>query len=181
MDLRNRPEEIEERRCRDILLIVGRGSVIFSLWSLIKAVGMIILRRGEYTPTLIEVVEQVGEQWHDNYFYFLVIAAFVALCVEFLIRAIAGFAAISEGRGGRRTPLYIVLTFILIWNSFTIIVDVITGNEASRLDIRGGGSTWSYVIIEATSMILMIEMAAAAIRLRRLRRKEKRRRAKNAA
>lgn len=39
----NEPEQIEIRKSRDTLIVVGSGTVIFGIWTLIKMLSLLII------------------------------------------------------------------------------------------------------------------------------------------
>lgn len=125
-------------------------------------------------PIMKGYMEESGAAWKDWYFYVFLIMLIIALSVEFLFKAFVGWAAISEGTGKKRTLLYIVIAILLIWNSIGTIVGIIAGDAATDIDYTGvARAPWETAIIELTSMILMIDLVVAGIKLRRLRRRQK--------
>lgn len=173
LETKNDPKEIEARKYRDTLLVVGAGTIIFGLWTLFKAVSLVMIGKTQYMPMMKGYIEDGGAAWKDWYFYLFLGLLFFALFIEFLFKAFVGWAAISEGRGKKRTILYIVVAFLLIWGSFVTIIGIIAGDVSNEIDYTGSSrAPWETSIIELTSMVLMIEMVASGIKLRRLRRKE---------
>ena len=174
MEERNKPEEIQERKYRDILRVVGTGTIIFGLWTLFKAASLVVIGKSQYMPIMKSYMEDSGAAWKEWYFYVFLVMLIVALSVEFLFKAFVGWAAISEGNGKKRTFLYIAIAILLIWGSIGTIIGIIAGDAASEIDYTGvARAPWETSIIELTSMILMIELVVAGIKLRKLRRKQK--------
>ena len=171
---RNRPEEIQERKYRDILRVVGTGTIIFGVWTLFKAGSLVMIGKGQYMPIMQSYMIDSGAAWKEWYFYVFLVILLVVLSVEFLFKAFVGWAAISEGNGKKRTFLYIAIAILLIWGSVGTIAGIIAGDAATEIDYTGvARAPWETSISEITSMILMAELVYAGVKLRQLRRKEK--------
>ena len=93
--------------------------------------------------------------------------AYMFIAVDVPLNCYAGLSARAEGKGKKKTPLYLVVTvLILICRSLIILLEIylLFASETGKLTIAVS------VIIDATAAVIMTEMAVNAIRLRRLRR-----------
>ena len=174
----NSPEAILKRRTQNTLIIVGNGIIVFGLWTLIKTVGIFLMYRTE----LIRDIRTLGELNSTDYSDFTIFSVMffttlILLSFIIFIRSYVGLSAISEGRGRRRSILYILITLVMIWlNCMSFIqltINLILGEEGERAVYSlSEDPSVSSVIIELTSIIMMIQMVRAAIRIRRLRKAE---------
>lgn len=169
----NTPEAIELRRRRNVLIIVGAGTILFGVWSILKRVGVLLLAREKYLPKIMDVVSSTGESWNDWYYVLLIVMTVIAMSIELLVRAFVGWAAISEGRGRHRSVLYLMAAFLLLWNSFTSMIDLAVDYRTELAGIFSGitpdvdrETSMSAIIIELTSLIMLAEMIFASVRVR---------------
>lgn len=179
----NSSEQIKIRKARDTLRIVGMGTIGFSLWTVLKCAGVIFFRKEEIMEKLRSTDAVVkGEYTAEYFFTIMLLAVAVYLLVEISFRLFVGISAIREGKGKRSFFIYIIVALLLIYGSFSTIVLAVLGwvsggeGDQGILSMIADSSSPDAVIIEITSMIMMIEMVAAAIRLRkhgrRLKKKE---------
>lgn len=66
METRNSATEIELRRRRNTLIIVGAGTIIFGVWSIVKTVGVFIFDKTRRMAVLKGMIESNGEAWEDS-------------------------------------------------------------------------------------------------------------------
>lgn len=171
----NTPEAIELRRRRNVLTIVGAGTILFGFWAILKRVGVLLLAREKYLPVIRQMIESGGEEWKAQYYALLILMTVVSLSFELAVRIFVGLAAISEGRGRHRSILYIIAAFVLMWGSFTSMIDLAVDYRTELAGIFSGiasdpdkETSMSAIIIELTSLIMLAEMIYASIRVRRL-------------
>lgn len=169
----NTPEAIELRRRRNVLTIVGAGTILFGFWAILKRVGVLLLAREKYLPKIMDIVSSTGEKWSEWYYVLLIVMTVIAMSVELLIRAFVGWAAISEGHGKHRSILYLIAAFLLMWGSFTSMIDLAVDYRTELAGIFAGitpdpdkDTSMSAIIIEFTSMIMLAEMIYASVRVR---------------
>ena len=174
----NSPDAVLKRRTQDTLIIVGNGIIVFGLWTLIKTVGIFLMYRTELIRDIRALGELNSTDYSDsNIFIVMFITTLILLSFIILIRSYVGLSAISEGRGRQCSILYILITIIMIWlNSMSFIqltINLIFGEEGERAAYSlSEDPSLSSAIIELTSIIMMIHMTRAAIRIRRLRKAE---------
>ena len=65
MEIRNSATEIELRRRQNTLIIVGAGTILFGVWSIVKTVGVFIFDKTRRMAVLKGMIEANGEAWED--------------------------------------------------------------------------------------------------------------------
>ena len=180
METRNSATEIELRRRQNTLIIVGAGTILFGVWSIVKTVGLLYFDKARRMAVLKGMIEANGAVWEDRYYTFAVILAVVVLAWDLLFRSFIGWAAISEGMGKHRSVLYIVIACLMLWTSIWTITGLsteyvkyltqLTSLTSETPGAPGKDPSLSAVIIEITSFIMLAEMIHASIRVRKLNR-----------
>ena len=171
---------MKERKLRQyehILAISGVGVVAFGLWSVVKAVLYFILFPNE------EVEEQILSEGFSSMedaglsdqhaLIIIIIIVLVLMNLDFLLRLYVGKSAVADGRGTRKKRFVYVVWAMLIAAGLIF-------NMVSRWIMIGKGeaSIWSNLtdadsvsmIIDATSLLAVIELIVAAFMVRKLRR-----------
>lgn len=175
METRNTPEQIELRKRQNTLIIVGVGTIFFGVWSIIKTVGLFYFDKTRRLAVLKGAVEASGAVWEDRYYTVAVILAVVILTWDLIFRSFIGWAAISAGKGKRRSILYIIIASLMVWSSIWTItglsadyVDLLVHITAQTPEESWNEPTLSAIIIEITSLIMLVEMIHASIRVKKL-------------
>lgn len=178
---RNEPEQVKLRRDQNTLIIVGTGTIVFGLWSFVKAFGVIFSRRTQIVSEIIEDGMQNNYDFSDvpegMIIKIMLLFVGIALAADMVARLYVGLSAIAAGRGKRKSILYIIITAIMILFSLMTLISVqYSSVEADHISLNGVGQegSLSAIIIELTSIIMMTEMLAAAIRVRKLTRQGRR-------
>lgn len=172
--INNSPEQIRLRRDRNTLRIVGAGTIFFGIWSLVKVFAVLFIRRQEIITAMFEEATENGIDMtgvsRTNMFRILLIMMLTALIFDLIARLYVGLSAISEGNGRRMRFPYIILAGMMIVGSFTMITVLRGGQqqEGAAEIILNNDSTLSSVLIELTSILMLLEMIIAAVRIRRL-------------
>ena len=87
------------------------------------------------------------------------------------LRLHVGLSAMAEGRGRSPRKAYIILTFLMALVSFALFVAGMVGLWLSdSVEVSIGVSLVSS-IVDATSCVLLFEMAVSAIQVKRLRKR----------
>ena len=174
----NSPQQIQFRKLQDTLRIVGMGTLVFSLWTLAKYAGIIFFRRAEILAFIRDKTGEQGLELSDGQILILVAAvAGVYLAIILLFRVFVGLSAIREAKGKQKTSLYIVMGMLAAYSnlaSMIMMILILIGKETEERGLlyqMTEEASVSSVIIELTSMIVMIEMIVSAIRIRKLRKK----------
>lgn len=173
--INNEPEQIKIRRAQNNLIVVGSGTILFSLWTLFRMVASLFLLKKETLDSFKEL-PSVKEQPASDGLIFAVLVAVVLVVVGvvILVRIYVGRAAIAEGRGHKRSSLYLVLAALMIFGCFYSIISVFVPSAGDA--VLGGAfaqhNSVSSIIIELTSAVMLFEMIVSAHTIRKIRNKE---------
>ena len=166
---------VKIRKNRDNLIIIGMGTIMFGLWSLLKTALGILMGNDQVIYAVDQVMENPDAS-EGEYLMTMVdrhtltvsltVIMIVGTIIIVLIRAYIGMSAIKEARGGKRKNLYLVITglFILGYGLF-IFLD---GYSYFRTDERDYLDTIVAVVIEAMSFITLLELLISVINIRKL-------------
>ena len=146
---------IRLRKNQNTLAVVGLGVIAFGVWSVLKGVLYAALNSDRLQNTLEGNMERV--------IFWLLIG--IVLAIDLVFRLYVGLSAISEGKGRKKGRGYIVLAFLMALSSFALFalgIVFLRGSEAL-------GTSIVSLVVEATSCVLLVEMALSAIKVRRLR------------
>lgn len=144
------------RRLEINLMTLGTGFALFGLWTLIRS-GL----------TLFVFNDEINQIVTDDMRVPVYAVVFAAIVLLFLFHAYIGISARSDGKGKKKTPLYLVLAGIgcLLYVG-TIASDIflmITSQESGLV------TEIATIIIDITTTICLIELMISGIRLRRIR------------
>lgn len=141
------------------LRTLGTGVILLGAWTFIK-----------FALTLLMYGPQIGDnEIAPEYVIWINVFIVGFAGIDFLLRLYTGLSARAEGKGKRKTVIYLILTGILIaLGIFSVLVDIyyiwIAYDALFTLIIT--------IIIDLTSTIILLELMINAIGIRRLRRKE---------
>ena len=134
--------------------------------------GSLFILREETVAAFKEQFKDLADIPDGIIFWILAAATFIVLAVALAIRAYVGLSAIAEGRGKRRKSAYIVLAIIMILAGIaSFIAGFFSASSPEQYGALSRNQSFSALIIEATSMIMMIQMIVSAIKVRTLTRK----------
>ena len=167
--INNDTDHILIRKTRNILIVVGTGTIMFSVWTVVKTLSSIFLLRDEAIAAARKTVDEIGLVVPDQQLFFIALVTVLISMILFLtVRIYIGMAAISEGRGSRRRKGYLLLAVLMIiFNITAIVINFISVNPQESLGAFSHDTSLSSLIIELTSMVMIVEMVFAAVRLRR--------------
>ena len=174
----NTEEQRKIRKSEMTLVIVGTGIMMFGAWAAIKVFSMILLRTNETVAEMRELMFYENPYTDKEIMITIIILAALYVLIELGVRVFVGRAAIAEGRGARSGRLYIVFAFMLILAALLsvlfdlgVMINDFTGDSGTgELTRRSAGTSF---VIDLTSLVMMIEMMAAAFRVKRYRKKMK--------
>ena len=170
----NSPRDMSLRRAQNTLIIVGTGTILFGLWSVVKTVGVILINRREEVA-MIRENSQIPEALAGDGVMFaivLVISAIILL-IDLALRLFVGRSAIAEAQGRRCSFLYIPVTVLMILSGFaTVLFEVYVLFFASPDSTAASDVSLASVIIELTSMLMMIKMVSDAHSVRKYRKQQ---------
>lgn len=143
------------RRTQDNLYVLGTSVIVFGMWNLLKFAIYFFVSPGE-------IKKETGD---ENYFI-AVIVLWSMFFVSFLLRCFIGFSARAEGKGKRKSVLYLVLAGIIALVYCTLIAFEAAYFIAEHNHIFTSVVT---LIIDVTSLVFLIELMVNSIKIRKLR------------
>lgn len=169
--INNDIDHIMMRRSQNTLIVVGTGTILFSVWTVVKTLGSLFMCREEAVAIARRTADEVGVVISDQNLFYIMIAVLLTTLLLFLgIRTYIGRSAISEGRGFRRSKGYLILAVILIIiNTAAVVIMFISTKSKEYLWMFSSDTSLSTLIIELTSIIMLAEMVFAAAKLRKAR------------
>lgn len=167
----NEPREIAKRKYQNILRSIGTGIIIMSAWSVIKGISMMLIDPSSIYEGAVNVSGTESVAISDRTAVIMVICmTAVMIMTDILIRLYVGSSAIAIGMGRKRGAAYIILTCLLILLGAISLVLMIMSVRYYADD--GTNISISAVVIELTSLIMLIEMLVASSRLKKINRQE---------
>lgn len=160
------------RSHQNTLIIVGVGTMVFGLWTVIKYAGVMLMRRGIILEQF-KKSKQLGSILQAGIpdsviFNIMFVMVLIILILDLLLRLYVGTSAVAEGRGTRRRKngFYIFIAVIMILFGISSIVASIMGGFAAHQDEElsffGDNNSITALIIEATSTIMLMQMVHSA-------------------
>ena len=166
--------ERELRRNQDALINIGSGIIAFGVWSVIKAVLYFFLNRSEMEDIVEQAMSDVEFSPDDYEIYRLLVRIIVYFFVGIIlladmgIRLYLGLSARTEGMEGKKGYAYVVVGGLMVLLSIAIVVfegkSLIDGTVAES---ARGPSEFVGLLIDFTSIVVMLEMILSAIRVKR--------------
>ena len=147
-------KERKMRRYQNLLTISGLGVIIFALWSVLKTILLFFLR------------EDVRAALPDDAASRTILLAVIIgiLVIDISIRLFVGLSARAEGFGKKKGYAYIVFAVLAALASLASLVMIFfdsTYNSITELVVS--------VIVEATSLVVTIELLVAAFTVKKLK------------
>ena len=171
--INNDADHILIRKSQNTLIVVGSGTILFSIWTAVKLLGTLFLLRDETIAAARKYIDANGVAASDTLIFHVLLAGTIICLLLFVgIRTYIGLAAVSEGRGRRRHRSYLILAVIMIiFNSLAAITIIISSNSQESLGAFTINTSLSSFVIELTSTVMLAGMVLSAVRLRRARRR----------
>ena len=171
--INNDNDHILIRRSQNNLIVVGTGTILFSVWTAIKMLGTLFLLRDETVAAARRFVDGSDAAVSDtSIFYALLVVTIIGLLLFVGIRTYVGLSAVSEGRGRRKGKGYLILAVIMITISFLGVITIKIGTDSQEsFGAFTINSSLSSFIIELTSMVMLAGMVFSAVRLRKAQRR----------
>lgn len=149
--------ETKIRRLENNVFTLGTGVIAFSVWALLR-----------YTVSFFLDLSYVEGLEPAVRVAFLIIIVGFALS-DVLLHLYIGVSARSEGKGKKKTPVYLVLTVIVI-----MVYLLAIGYELYLLYFTRNYFTMLVTMLtDVTSVVIFIELFVYAVQLRRIRRQNK--------
>ena len=166
-------DDRELRRNQDKLINIGMGVIAFGVWSAVRTMMQMYVQRQDYIKQIKDGMETMSteeqEMFSDAFIFGIFFAMmFVALAVGMGLRLYVGLSARSEGFGKKKGYGYLIVGFILevIW-----IMSIVSSFTNSSDDFYDPLEQVVIVLIDITSVVIMIELFISAFRVKRMRKK----------
>lgn len=178
--IHNDPEEIQVRRSLNILYTIGTGIAAFGVWSIAKSTLFLFTVMPQFTELAAEAGERTEHMVPDSVIAALIIGiVLLVLLVDILLRLYIGVCARKHARGSLRKKTYLFFACLMIAGSAYLIVNsvvsqifqfreigaAVAGTAMRMAGERDISGTVMAVFVEATSMIMMIELVINANRI----------------
>ena len=171
--INNDIDHILLRRSQNTLIVVGSGTILFSVWTVVKTLGSLFLLRDELVAFLRKTIDESGLTIPDQYVFYIELAMVLIIMALFLVfRTFIGLSAVAEGRGFRRNNGYLILAVLLIiFNVAVMAVNFFSVHSGEAPLALSNGNSLPAQIIELTSIIMLFELVFSAIRIRNVRKR----------
>ena len=154
--------ELELRRCRSTLRIVGTGVIAFAVWAALKPLLLLLMVPEEAVDSaLFQELPQIGKL-----IAVLVIILIVALGIGF--RLYLGFSARAEGLGNRKGNAYVILAFVYLFIQVSINISSLAYLIKNGIADQAFAQTATSLILEISSTVTTGEMAFMGAKVKRL-------------
>lgn len=146
--------EVKTRRLENNMITLGTGIIAFSIWALLKYA---LTSFSDLSPT-----ETMTAKARVVFYIIIIVFSLTDVLLHFYI----GVSARSEGKGKKKTPLYLVLSALIIMVyllgiAFEIYLLFFSKNYFTL---------FVTTLVDVTSTIIFIEMFVYAVQLRGIRR-----------
>lgn len=153
--------EVKTRRLENNVITLGTGIIAFSIWALLK-----------YAMTFFSDLSYADEMSAGARVIFFASVIVISL-TDVLFHFYIGVSARSEGKGKKKTPLYLVLSALIIMVyllgiAFEIYLLFFSKNYFTL---------FVTTLVDVTSTIIFIEMFVYAVQLRGIRRQKRKKEA----
>lgn len=174
--------ERELRRYKNILFCVGTGVITFGFWSVIKSIMTMTLQKESWLALMKELV---GPDLASIALALMWVIVGVVIGIDLILRVCLGMAARKDGMDMRKRKHrgYLFFVFILILltagsliSNFTDLNDLahLTGlpftDEVVTMYVDSVLSLVAKSIVDGTSLIMIIELLVAGIKVNQLER-----------
>ena len=147
-------KERKMRRYQNLLTVSGLGVIIFGLWSVLKTILLLFMKEG--------ILSEIPDDTFVHVMFFLILGGI--LLIDVLIRLYVGLSARAEGFGKKKGYGYVVIAILMALASMTSLVLIFFDtNEQSLWELIVS------VIVEATSLVVTIELLVAAFTVKKLK------------
>lgn len=166
------------RRNQNTLTIIGFGVILFGIWSMIKILLQYTLDQSQFQEMVHSLKTSIngesGMMVTEKFIvFFILITTAIMMFTTVCFRLYIGISAIREGLGRKRGKGY----FYLILAAILVIINgaSVFGTIANFTDFSGNYNTFfdkvSALVTDLTSLITVIEMINASIKVKILTRK----------
>jgi len=151
-------KEVKMRRYQNLLTVSGLGMIVFALWSVLKTILLFCFNE--------KLLAEVPDDTLFRVVLFSIIG--VILLFDFLMRLFVGLSARAEGFGKKKGNAYIVVAVLIALGSLASLVMIFFDSSIQSII-----ELIVSVIVEATSLIVVIELLVAAYTVKKLKKELK--------
>ena len=155
---------MEIRRLESRLRSSGLAFIVFGVWSIVKIIMMITM------SPIAEIAEIEGaEELKGKIMLFLILAVLFFTGIEIIFRLFVGLSAMGEAKGKRKRIIYLIFAFIyLAYYGVNVVYSIIY-----MMSLVSGSGFYSFIsslILDSTTVFMLIMIITSSIKLRKLRR-----------
>lgn len=170
----NKPEQIKIRKSQNTLIVVGTGTVLFSIWSAVKLLSVVFLLRQEIVEAIFKQTGTAEDIPENILFWVVAVLCIIFALVVMGIRIYVGLSAIAEGQGKKRSIFYIIIAVLMILlTTLSVCMSFFIAKDPDQFSVLTGDQSFSAMIIDATSVIMLTQMVVSALRIRQFNRRRK--------
>ena len=152
------------RKYQDYMIISARALLAFGLWGLLR---VFFFKASGQTVFQILAEESAGTGMDPVVFEIMFIIVYLIFDVVF--RIYVGRSALAEGRGRKRSIVYLVVAALYILISLISYIVIIGDNSIGGTPIED----ISAVIIDLTTLLALVIIIVSSINVRRMRKIKK--------
>lgn len=140
------------------LITLGSGVILVGLWIFLK-----------FALTFLILGNEIEEEFPSVVIFWANVILWVAAALILLMSLYIGLSARAEGKGKKKTIVYLILSGVMV--CFALIIVIFDGYLlfAPTSDIFNVIVT---LIIDATVLVMLVELIVNAVGVRRLRKEE---------
>ncbi|MEE1104856.1 MAG: hypothetical protein UH083_02750 [Ruminococcus sp.] len=153
--------EVKTRRLENNMITLGTGIIAFSIWALLKYA---LTSFSDLSPP-----ETMTAEARVVFYIIIIVFSLTDVLLHFYI----GVSARSEGKGKKKTPLYLVLSALII----LVYVLGIAFEIYQLFFSKNYFTLFVTTLVDVTSTIIFIEMFVYAVQLRGIRRQKRKKEA----
>lgn len=147
-------KERKMRRYQNLLTVSGLGVIIFGLWSVLKSILLLFMKEG--------ILSEIPDDTFVRVMFFVILGGI--LLVDVLIRLYVGLSARAEGFGKKKGYAYVFIAILMALASVASLVLIFFDTNDQSI-----GELIVSVIVEATSLVVTIELLVAAFTVKKLK------------
>lgn len=164
----NDPRDIEIRKNRNILHSIGTGIIIMGAWSMLKGMSMMLIDPSRISEGIQGLTSGEDLALSEHTAMIIMVVMTIAIAnIDFLIRLYVGSSAIAVSKGNKRGTAYVVLSCLLIITSVVTLCFMCAALYNGIASTEDSGASFSALIIETTSLVMLIEMLVVSHRLKK--------------
>ncbi|MCF0229222.1 MAG: hypothetical protein HUJ76_05955 [Parasporobacterium sp.] len=161
--MENQASEIKKRKLKSTLIICGRVTLLFAVWSLIKSILTIYLATQGIAENnwLSKLIPDQG----TPEFNLLITTVLITVVIVVGLFLVVGLMAVKQGTGKKVRSWYLVLAGIMV--AASLVSDIYT-ISAYAADTETLIDAILMVLVDLSSNVALVYIIAASVKLRKL-------------